>query len=163
MRMSDLDLRQFHTFLEDLIEQSSRGGVFSINKTIETLVTKHPRQLDKIQDHITELGLRALIRNNCRAKKSVSNSPDMFGRYRLGKLIAVPTHDANGKFQWDKKRRSEMSFDDLDGIRSRFTDRPTKLSRERQDYDEIEKRTRPYRAVAGNVSEALEMAERDGR
>ena len=87
----------------------------------------------------------------------------MFGRYRLGKLIAVPEHDANGKFRWDKKRRSEMSFDDLDGIRSRFTDRPTRLSRERQDYDEIEKRTRPYRAVAGNVSEALEMAERDGR
>ena len=162
--MSDLDLKEFHTFLEELIEQSSGSGGFSVDATIATLATKHPRQLAKVQDHITELGLRALIRNNCRAKKrATSAGPDMFGHYRISKLVSVPHHDENGKFRWEKKRRTDMSFDDLDGILGRFTERPTRQSKERQDYDEINHRTRPYRNKARNVSEALEMADRDGR
>jgi hypothetical protein len=162
--MSNLDLKEFHSFLEQLIEQSSRDERFSVEKTIGTILTKHPKQLEKIQHHINNLGLRALIRNNCRAKNSsVSAGPDMFGHYHLGKRISVPYHDGQGKLRWDKKRRGELSFEDLDEILARWSDRPTKQSQERLDYEDIAEKTKQYRNTARTVSEALEMAQRDGK
>lgn len=65
--------------------------------------------------------------------------------------------------RWDKKRRSELSFADLDEIRARWSDRPSKQSQERRDYEDIARRTEPYRDRALNIGEALEMAQRDGR
>lgn len=162
--MSSLDLKEFHSFLEELIEESSRGGRFSVDKTISTILTLHPKRLAKIQDHVNDLGLRALIRNNCRAKNSAASpGPDMFGHYRLGKRISVPYRDEHGKLRWDKKRRSELSFADLDEILARWNDRPTRQSQERRDFDDIAERTKPYRNKAHSVGEALEMAQRDGR
>lgn len=87
----------------------------------------------------------------------------MFGHYRLGKRIPVPYHDEQGKLRWNKKRRSELSFADLDGILARGQERPTRQSQERQDFDEIARRTAPYRNMASSIGEALEMAQRDGR
>jgi hypothetical protein len=162
--MSNLDLKEFHSFLEELIEETSREGRFSIEKTIGTILTKHPKRLARIQDHLNNLGLRALIRNNCRAKNSAAGTdPDMFGHYHLGKRISVPYHDEKGKLRWDKKRRSELSFDDLDELLARWSDRPTRESQERRDLDDIAKRTKPYRNEARSIGEALEMAQRDGR
>lgn len=110
------------------------------------------------------MGLRALIRNNCRAKvSSTNNGPDMFGHYHVGKRILVPYKDEKGKLRWDKKRRTELSFHDLDEIITRWDDRPPQQSRDRKDFDEISRRTAPYRDVARTVGEALQMAERDGR
>lgn len=162
--MSDLDLKEFHSFLEELIEESSHDGRFSVDKTISTILTRHPKRLAKIQDHVNDLGLRALIRNNCRAKNSIaSTGPDMFGHYRLGKRISVPYRDEQGKLRWDKKRRSELSFADLDEILARWNERPIRQSQERRDFDDIVRRTKPYRNKARSVGEALEMAQRDGR
>lgn len=162
--MSNLELKEFHSFLEALIEESSPDGRFSVTKAVGAILTQHANRLAKVQDHINDLGLRALIRNNCRAKNSTASAgPDMFGHYRLGKRIPVPYHDEQGKLRWNKKRRSELSFGDLDGIRARYQDRPTRLSQERRDLDEIARRTAPYRNIASSVGEALEMAQRDGR
>lgn len=162
--MSNLDLKEFHAFLEELIEELSLDGRFSVDKTVSTILIQHSQRLAKIQDHINNLGLRALIRNNCRSKNSTtSTSPDMFGHYRLGKRISVPYRDEQGKLRWDKKRRSELSFAELDEIRARGDDRSIRPSRERQDLDDIDKRTKPYRNKAHNVGEALEMAQQDGR
>ena len=142
--MSDLDLKEFHSFLEELIEESSRGGRFSVDETISKIVTQYPKHLEKVQGHINDLGLRALIRNNCRAKNSAANTgPDMFGHYKLGKRISVPYHDDQGKLRWDRKRRSELSFPDLDEILARWNDRPTQRSKERRDFDDIAERTKP--------------------
>lgn len=162
--MSDLDLKEFHSFLEELIETSSKGGRFSVDATIQTLISRHPARLAKVQGHINDLGLRALIRNNCRAKNSTASAgPDMFGHYRVGKRVAVPFYDDNGKLRWDRKPRRELSFADIDGIVARWNERPSRPSRERRDLDEIVRRTKPYRNKAANVAEALEMADRDGR
>lgn len=162
--MSDLDLKEFHSFLEDLIETSSQGGRFSVDATIQTLIAKHPTRLEKVQAHINDLGLRALIRNNCRAKNSAGSSgPDMFGHYRVGKRVAVPFYDDLGKLRWDRKPRRALTFGDIDGMIARWNERPTRPSRERRDLDEIVRRTRPYRNQASNVAKALEMADRDGR
>lgn len=162
--MSDLDLKEFHSFLEELIEESSRDGRFSVNRTINAILTRHSKRLAKIQDHVNDLGLRALIRNNCRAKNSMaSTGPDMFGHYHLGKRIAVPYRDDLGKLRWDRKRRSELSFADLDEILARWNDRLTRKSQERRDFDDIARRTKPYRKKARNVGEALAMAQEDGR
>jgi hypothetical protein len=162
--MSNLDLKEFHSFLEGLIEESSEDRRFSVDKTVSAILTRYPQRLAKIQDHVNDLGLRALIRNNCRAKNSTaSNGPDMFGHYRLGKRIPVPYRDEQGKLRWDRKRRSELSFTDLDEILARWNDRPTRQSQERRDFDDIARRTKPYRDKARSVSEALEMARRDGR
>ncbi|WP_438748321.1 hypothetical protein [Pararhizobium sp. O133] len=162
--MSSLDLREFHSFLEGLIEESSREQRFSIEKIIGTIVSRHPQRLEKVQEQVMALGLRALIRNNCRAKvSSVENGPDMFGHYHVGKRISVPYKDEQGRLRWDRKRRTELSFDDLDGIIARWDDRPPKQSRDRMDFDDIFRRTAPYREIARTIGEALEMAERDGR
>lgn len=59
------------------------------------------------------------------------------------------------------KRRSVLSFDDLDEIIARW-DRPPKQSRDRKDFDDISRRTARYRDVARTIGEAPEMAERDG-
>jgi hypothetical protein len=54
-----------------------------------------------LQSHIDDLGIRALVRNNRRAKNRVaSNGPDMFGHYGLGKRVAVPYLDDKGKQRW---------------------------------------------------------------
>lgn len=162
--MSQLELKEFHSFLEELIEESSRNGRLSIDKTVSAIVTDYPERLAKIQTQVNDLGLRALIRNNCRAKNSIANvGPDMFGHYRLGKRISVPYRDDHGKLRWDKKRRNELSFADLDEILARWNDRPARQSRERRDFDDIAKRTNPYRNKARNLGEALEMAQQDGR
>ncbi|MER8529303.1 MULTISPECIES: hypothetical protein [unclassified Mesorhizobium] len=162
--MSNLELKEFHSFLEELIEESSREGRFSVDKTISTIVTRYPERIANVQDHINDLGLRALVRNNCRAKNSAtSTGPDMFGHYRLGKRISVPYRDEKGKLRWDRKRRNELSFADLDEIVARWSDRPTRQSQERRDFDDIARRTKPYRNEAHSVGEALEMAQRDGR
>jgi len=87
----------------------------------------------------------------------------MFGHYHVGKRILVPYKDEKGKLRWDKKRRTELSFHDLDEIITRWDDRPPQQSRDRKDFDEISRRTAPYRDVARTVGEALQMAERDGR
>lgn len=161
--MSSLELREFHNFLEGLIEESSTEQRFSIDKVVGAILHSHPKRLEKIQDHVIGLGLRTLIRNNCRAKvSSTNNGPDMFGHYHLGKRIPVPYKDEHGKLRWDRKRRTELSFDDLDEVIARWEDRPPKQSRDRKDFDEIARRTAPYRDVARTVGEALEMAERDG-
>ncbi|NWJ27608.1 hypothetical protein [Rhizobium sp. RM] len=87
----------------------------------------------------------------------------MYWRTRhVGKRIFVPYKDEHGKLRWDKKRRTELSFDDLDEVIARWEDRPLKQSRDRKDFDEIARRTAPYGDVARTVGEALEMAERDG-
>lgn len=162
--MSNLELKEFHSFLEELIEESSRDERFSIDKIINTILARHPERLAKIQVHLSVLGLRALIRNNCRAKNSTAgNGPDMFGHYRLGKRISVPYQDEQGKLRWDKKRRTELSFAELDEIRARWNDRPTRQSQERRDFDDIATRIEPYRNSARSVGEALMMAQRDGR
>lgn len=161
--MSSLELKEFHSFLEELIEESFRDERFSIDSIINTILTRHPKRLANIQAHLNVLGLRTLIRNNCRAKNStVNNDPDMFGHYRLGKRIAVPYQDEQGKLRWDKKRRTELSFADLDEIRARWNDRPTQQSQERLDFDDIATRIEPYRNIARSVGEALVMAQRDG-
>ncbi|HEV7334450.1 MAG TPA: hypothetical protein VGO06_00665 [Bosea sp. (in: a-proteobacteria)] len=87
----------------------------------------------------------------------------MFGHYRFGKRIAVPYRDEKEKLRWDKKRRAELSFADLDENRARWNDRPTRESQERRDFDDIAKRIEPYRNSAQSVGEAVLMAERDGR
>lgn len=46
--MSNLELKEFHSFLEELIEETSRDGHFSVNKTIGSIVTQHPSRLAKI-------------------------------------------------------------------------------------------------------------------
>lgn len=160
--MSNLELREFHSFLEGVIEESSREQRFSIEQIVGNILSKHPQRLEKIKDEVTALGLRALIRNNCRAKaSSTNNGPDMFGHYHVGKRVSVP-YKEKGKLRWDKKRRTELSFDDLDEIIARWDDSPPKQSRDRKDFDEIARRAAPYRAVARTIGEALEMAERDG-
>lgn len=132
--MSNMELREFHTFLEGLIERTSEEQRFSVDKVVGTILSRHPDRIEKIRDQVIALGLRVLIRNNCRAKvSSTSNTPDMFGHYHLDEIIA----------RWD--------------------DRPTKQSRDRRDFDEISRRIGPYRDVARTVGEALEMADRDGR
>lgn len=162
--MSKLDLQEFHSFLEELIEASTRDGRFSVDRTVNSVVTLHPERLSKIQDYLNVLGLRTLIRNNCRSKKgNASVGLDMFGHYSLGKRIPVPYRDDRGKLRWDKKRPNELSFDELDEILARWTDRPTQRSRERRDYDDIARRTLPYRNKARNIGEALEMALKDGQ
>ncbi|TPL62956.1 hypothetical protein [Mesorhizobium sp. B2-3-15] len=162
--MSHLNLKEFHSFLEQLIEESSRDGRFSIDKIISAIVTRYPERLANVQAQINDLGLRALIRNNCRAKNSsASTGPDLFGHYRLGKRISVPYHDEHGKLRWDKKRRSDLSFGDLDEILARWSDRPTRQSQERLDFDDIARKTQPYRNKARSIGEALQMAQEDGR
>lgn len=162
--MSNMELREFHTFLEGLIERTSEEQRFSIEKVVGTLLSLHPDRIDKIQSHVIALGLRTLIRNNCRAKvSSTNNGPDMFGHYNISKRISVPYKDDRGKLRWDKKRRTELSFDDLDEIIARWDDRPTKQSRDRQHFDEISRKIAPYRDVARTIGEALDMADRDGR
>lgn len=162
--MSDLALKEFHSFLEDLIDKSSGGDGFSVDRTIQTLLASHPEALAKVQDHINELGLRALIRNNCRAKnRSASPGPDMFGRFRVGKMVPVPYHDDKGKLRWNKKPRNDLLIADLDEILARTADRPARPSRERRDMEEIARRIAPYRNRARSVSEALQMAEEDER
>ncbi|TIN84230.1 MAG: hypothetical protein E5X94_03200 [Mesorhizobium sp.] len=75
--MSNLELREFHSFLERLIENSSREQRFSVDKIVNTVLSEHPQRLEKIQNQVISLGLRALIRNNCRAKTSATdNGPD---------------------------------------------------------------------------------------
>jgi hypothetical protein len=161
--MSNLELREFHSFLEGVIEESSQEQRFSIEQVVGTILSKHPQRLDKIKDEVMALGLRALIRNNCRAKvSSTNNGPDMFGHYHVGKRISVPYKDDKGKLRWDRKRRTELSFEDFDEIIARWDDRPSRQSRDRKDFDEISRRTAPYREVARTIGEALEMAERDG-
>lgn len=162
--MSNMELREFHTFLEGLIERASEEQRFSVDKVVGMILSRHPDRIEKIQDQVIALGLRALIRNNCRAKvSSTNNGPDMFGHYHVSKRISVPYKDEKGKLRWDRKRRTELSFGDLDEIIARWDDRPTKQSRDRQDFDEISRRIGPYRDVARTVGEALEMADRDGR
>lgn len=163
--MSNLDLKEFHSFLEQFIEEAFCDGRFSVDKTVSTILTQHPERLARVQNYVNDLGLRALIRNNCRAKNSTTNNsgPDMFGHYRLGKRISVPYRDEHGKLRWDKKRRSELSFADLDEILSRWNDRRARPSQERRDLDEIDRRTKRYRHKAQNVGDALEMAQRDGQ
>ncbi|RWO61616.1 hypothetical protein [Mesorhizobium sp.] len=76
--MSNLELREFHSFLERLIENSSREQRFSVDKIVNTVLSEHPQRLEKIQNQVIGLGLRALIRNNCRAKTSATdNGSDM--------------------------------------------------------------------------------------
>lgn len=43
--MSSLELREFHTFLEGLIEESSREQRFSIDKIVGTILHRHPSVL----------------------------------------------------------------------------------------------------------------------
>lgn len=160
--MSNLELREFHSFLEGVIEDSSREKRFSIDKVVATVLSRHAVRLDKIKDEVMVLGLRALIRNNCRAKVSAAHvGPDLFGNYGVGKRVSVRYLDENGKTRWDKKLRSELSFDDLDGIIARLDGGPPKQSRDRKDYDDIARRAAPYRGVASTIGEALKMAERD--
>ncbi|RWB26981.1 MULTISPECIES: hypothetical protein [Mesorhizobium] len=160
--MSNLELREFHSFLERLIENSSREQRFSVDKIVNTVLSEHPQRLEKIQNQVISLGLRALIRNNCRAKTSATdNGPDMFGDYHIGKRVSVPYKDDKGKLRWDKKRRGELTFDDFDEIIARWDDRPARQSQDRRDFEDIAKRIRPYRDRARTVGEALEMAARD--
>ncbi|NHT77738.1 hypothetical protein G8E10_18705 [Rhizobiaceae bacterium CRRU44] len=162
--MSDLELRQFHSFLEDLIDESFRTGRFSADKIVLRVVTEYPERLDNIRMHLNDLGLRALIRNNCRAKNRTSSvEPDMFGHYGLGKRVAVPYVDDHGKNRWDRKPRGELSFDDLDRIRERRDERPARASRDQKELEDIAKRAEPYRSLTESISQALAMAERDGR
>ena len=164
--MSNLEVRQFHSFLEELIDESFQTGRFSIDRIVSAVITKHPDKLTGIQAHLNDLGLRVLIRNNCRAKNKASSSdsgPDMFGHYGLGKRVAVPYIDDKGKRRWDRKPRSELTFADLDRIRARRDDRPSKHSKEQRDYDDIASRTERYREMTSSVAEALAMADRDGR
>ncbi|KVK53959.1 hypothetical protein BCY90_18860 [Agrobacterium deltaense] len=162
--MSNLELREFHSFLEGLIEESSQEQRFSIDRIVGTILSSHPQRLEKIQTQVIALGLRALVRNNCRAKvSSMNNGPDMFGHYHVGKRVAVPYKDDKGKLRWDRKRRTELSFDDLDEIIARWDDHPPQRSRDRQEFEDISRRAAPYRGQALTIGQALEMAKRDGR
>ncbi|MFD9901286.1 hypothetical protein [Mesorhizobium sp. NPDC059025] len=162
--MSDLELKKFHSFLEGLIEDTPVDQRFSVDKVIAMILSLHSERLEKVQGYVNDLGLRALIRNNCRAKtRSVNLGPDLFGQYRIGKLVSVPYLNENGKLRWDKKRRGELSFDELDEVRKRLTNRPVRQSKEQRDFDSIAERTDPYRNKAKNIGEALKMAEQEGR
>lgn len=162
--MSELELRQFHSFLEGLIDESFKDGRFSVDRIVSRVIAEHPERLQGIRAHLEDLGLRALIRNNCRAKNRSSDlQPDMFSQYGLAKRIAVPYVDDLGKNRWDKKSRGELSFDDLDRIRARRGDRPAKISKEQEELEEIAVRTAPYRSLTNRVADALAMAKRDGR
>lgn len=162
--MSDLELRQFHSFLEGLIDESFQEGRFSIDRIVSRVIAEHPEKLQGIRSHLDDLGLRTLIRNNCRAKNRATDpEPDMFGHYGLGKRIAVPYVDDQGKNRWDQKPRGELSFDDLDRIRARRGDRPTKVSKDQKELDEIAVRAEPYRGLTNRIANALAMAQRDGR
>ncbi|WAX94253.1 hypothetical protein N7E70_021645 [Aminobacter sp. NyZ550] len=162
--MSDLELRQFHSFLEGLIDEAFQGGRFSVDKIVNKVVAEHPERLQSIRTHLDVLGLRALIRNNCRAKNKTGDpEPDMFGHYGLGKRVAVPYIDELGKNRWDRKPRGELSFDDLDRIRAKRGGRPAKVSKDQKELDEIAVRTEPYRGMTNRVADALAMAQRDGR
>lgn len=160
--MSDLALKEFHTFLEDLIEKSSVSGGFSVDRTIQSLIVTHPQVVAKVQDHINELGLRALIRNNCRAKnRATATGPDMFGHFRVGKMVSVPYHDNEGKLRWVKKPRNQLLIVELDEILARSAERPAEPSKERRDLAEIARRIAPYRTRAKSVAEALQLAAKD--
>lgn len=160
--MSSQDITDFHTFLEDVIESTSKEK-FSTEKIVSAILAKHPDRLAKIQAHVTVLGLRTLIRNNCRAKRSVTQEgPDLFGHFRVGKRIAVPFYDDKNKLRYTRKRRDELSFNDLDKILTRLRNRPQEPSRELQNYDAIAKRIERYRDKNVSVFEALEMARQDG-
>ncbi|MBY3173134.1 MULTISPECIES: hypothetical protein [Rhizobium] len=162
--MSNLELREFHSFLEELIEKSPRGARFNADRIIGTILSQHPQRIERIRDQVIALGLRALIRNNCRAKTSTtSNGPDLFGHYKVPRRVSVPYRDDKGRLQWDRKPRGELSFEDIDEIIARWEDRPKKPSKDRRDLDEIARRIEPYRHRAQTVGEALEMAERDGQ
>ncbi|BCH59331.1 hypothetical protein ACQY1H_08830 [Agrobacterium vitis] len=160
--MSNLELNEFHSFLEELIEKSSRGTRFNADKIIETIMSKHPSRLEKVQNQVMVLGLRALIKNNNRSKTSkISDGPDLFGNYGISKRISVPYRDEKGGLHWDQKGRDELSFEDLDEIIARLEDREKKPSKNRKNMDEIVKKVAPYRDKAKTVAEALKMAERD--
>lgn len=158
---NSLDLAEFHTFLEQVIEDTSDKSGFSTDRIIHAVTSKYPQQLAKIQEHVIALGLRTLIRNNCRAKRSSSsNGPDMFGHYHVGKRVSVPYKDAKDRLRFKKIRRDHMSFEDLDEVISRLQSRPAKPSRELQDLLEIANLTSQFRGQATNVAEGLELAAR---
>lgn len=50
---------------------------------------------------------------------STDNGPDMFRHHHVGKRVSVPYKDEKGKLRWGRKRRTELSFDDLDEIIAR--------------------------------------------
>jgi len=161
--MSGADLIEFHAFLEDLIRKSSNDQSFEPTKLINVIIEQHPERIEKIQGLLNVLGLRALIRNNGRAKRSTTTGPDLFGHYNLGKRLSVPIRDGRGKLRWLSKSRNELTFSDLDSIIARGEEKPAKESKDRKHLVEIEKRTRPYRGLVQSIEEALAMAERDGR
>lgn len=160
--MSSQDIAEFHSFLEGVIETTSKEN-FSAERIVHAILNEHPDRLAKIQAHVTALGLRTLIRNNCRAKRSIlQEGPDLFGHFKVGKRIAVPFYDNKNKLRFTRKRRDELSFHDLDRILMRLRNRPQKPSRELENYDAIAKRVERYRDQGVSVFEALELARRDG-
>lgn len=98
------------SFLEELIEKSPRGTLFKADRIIGTILSQHPQRIERIRDQVIALGLRALIRNNCRAKTSTtSNGPDMFGHYKVPTRLSVPYHDEEVRLPWDRMPRGEFS------------------------------------------------------
>lgn len=161
--MSEMELRRFHSFLEEVIDRSFIDGNLSVERVVNEILTKHPERLEAIRPHLDALGLRWLVRNNGRAKKRTGDlEPDMFGDYGLGKLVSISYVDGQGKRRWYRKRRGDLSFDDLDRIRALQDERPSRVSKQRSEMDAIAARTERYRAMTDNVADALAMAQRDG-
>lgn len=158
--MASLDLIEFHAFLEQLIDQAPGDGRRWTDRIVSSILTDYPDRLQKVQTEINALGIRALIRNNCRAKtrSTPDNQLSFFEGYRVSKRLSVPYHDADGKLRWRSKRREEISFEELDSTIARWTERPTKPSKALQGLIEVAKRTERYRGRAKTLAEAFEMA-----
>lgn len=161
--MSKLELHEFHSFLENLIEEGNQERIVATDKIIQKILTHHAHRIEKIQRHLNEQGLRVLIRNNNRAKKKrLSDGHDLFGYYSLGKIVSVPYLDEKGKRRWHRIARSNLSHDDIDRVLAYGQQKPVKPSKERLDLEEIAKIMAKYRGFAKNAGEALRMAEKDG-
>jgi hypothetical protein len=151
--------------LEELIDQSSGEDPGWMDKVITSILTNHSGRLAKIQSHVNDLGLRVLIRNNCRAKNRAQkiDGSDLFGEYRVAKRVAVPYHDENGKLRFKHKPRGDLTHEELADSISRLSERPNKPSKALQDLMKLAERTQPYKGRTTNLTEALNMAQADGK
>lgn len=157
--MSNLDVSEFHAFLDGQIKESLQEGNYNPGRLIQQIRTKHPEKIKKIQAKIDELGLRALIKSNGRLKRTEKDDqPTLFRDSGLGNFAAVPYTDENGKFRWKWMLRSDLSLEDVESIVLR---RKELNSREREDGSELEKllaNASRFKNVTSNFRDALKMA-----
>lgn len=163
--MSNLDLQEFHSFLEQLIDQAPGDGRRWTDRIVNSILTEHAERLDKIQSHVLQLGIRTLIRNNCRARNrsSPDNQLKLFEEYSTPKRISVPYHDEDGKFGWKSRRREDITLEELDSTIRRWSERPSKPSKALQGLMKLAERAKPFREKTTTLMEALEMAQKDAK